>query len=167
MKTSIIVAIDENRAIGKGNKLLWHIPEDLKHFNAVTRGHPIIMGRKTWESLPNKPLKDRYNIVITRDLGFKIKDLRKEDGLVVDSFDEAFKQAQGKPGSEEVFVVGGGQIYQQAMGKNLVDRLYLTIVEGEHEADTFFPDYSEFKKVISEESHESGGYKFKFLTLER
>jgi dihydrofolate reductase len=156
---SIIVAIDESRAIGKENKLLWHIPEDLIRFNAITKGHPVIMGRKTYESI-GKQLPNRTNIIITQNPDFKARCCKTSTSL-----DQAIEIAKKAPGSEEIFIIGGGQIYQQAISKT--DRLYLTIVEGKHEADTYFPDYSDFKKVISEEKHQAGNYKFKYLTLEK
>jgi dihydrofolate reductase len=161
---SIIVAIDQSRAIGKDNKLLWHISEDLRHFNAITRGHPVIMGRKTWESLPIKPLPNRDNIIITLNEQYVVN-----NAFIFHSLQHAIERIrmQKLSGYEEIFIIGGGQIYQQAMENNLVDRLYLTVVEGKHEADTYFPDYSNFTKTISEEAHQSEGHKFKFLVLEK
>jgi len=170
MKISIIVAIDSKRGIGKGGNLLFKIPEDFKRMTGITNGHPILMGRKTWESLPEKrrPLPERYNIVITRDSGFKINDLREgENFAVVSSLENGIEKAKRVPGSEEVFIFGGGQIFREALEKNLVDKLYLTIVEGDFGADTFFPDYSEFKKVVFERSEESEGYEYRFLDLEK
>lgn len=162
MKISIIAAIaSENRAIGKDNKLLWYIPEDLGRFKKLTAGHPVIMGRKTFESLV-KPLVDRINIVITSD-----QDYRADGAIACHSLEEAikvaFRQAQGK--KNEVFIIGGSQIYKQAI--DLADKLYLTIVDGDFEADTFFPDFSDFKKVVFEKIGHSGQYKYKFVELER
>lgn len=160
MKISLIAAIASgNRALGKNNRLIYHIPEDLKRFKEITSGHPIIMGRKTFESI-GMPLPNRTNIVITHD-----PEYYAEETEVVHSLDEALNQAHGKPGDEEVFIIGGGQIYQEAI--KLADKLYLTIIEGNPEADTFFPDYSDFKKVVSEENHEKDGLKYKFLDIER
>lgn len=164
MKISIIAAIGKNRELGKNNKLLWHIPEDFKRFKALTSGHPIIMGRKTWDSLPLKPLPNRTNIVISRN---PVSSARRRLAEPAGSVEEALREAQGKPGSEEVFIIGGGQIYKQAIKEGLVDKLYLTIVDGDFDADTFFPDYSEFKKVASKEEHDNGEYKYKFLELEK
>lgn len=188
-KISIIAAIGKNRELGKNNKLLWHIPEDFKRFKTLTSGHPIIMGRKTWESLPIKPLPNRYNIVITRDLGFKINDLGDgEQFAIASSMKEALEESikyyvsSSKYNQEdkihdtkymihatehEVFIIGGGQIYRQALEKGLVDKLYLTIVDANFDADTFFPDYSQFKKVIFEKTSQSEKYRYKFLDLER
>jgi dihydrofolate reductase len=157
-RISIIAAIAQNRAIGKDNKLLWHIAEDLQHFKKLTSGHPIIMGQNTFESL-GRPLPNRTNIVLT--LG---KSFQAPGCVMAYSLDEATKIASEKD-KEEIFFIGGGQIYTQAI--KFADKLYLTFVEGEYDADTFFPDYSEFKKTVLEEPHESAGYKYKFLELER
>lgn len=157
MKISLIAAIaSENRALGKNNRLIYYIPEDLKRFKQITSGHPIIMGRKTFESI-GQPLPNRKNIVVTHD-----KDYFAEGITVVHSVEEALKEAEG---TDEVFIIGGGQIYQEAI--KLADKLYLTVIEGNPEADTFFPDFQDFKKVVFEQSHESDGLKYKFLTLER
>jgi len=157
MKISLIAAIASgNRALGKDNKLIYKIPEDLKRFKDLTKGHVVIMGRKTFESI-GYSLPNRLNIIITRDKNYSQKGI-----TVVHSLDEALKQVQS---DDEVFIIGGGQIYQEAIG--MADKLYLTVVEGSPAADTFFPDYSEFKKVVFEETHESGGLKYKFLELER
>lgn len=156
-KISLIAAIASgNRALGKDNKLIYQIPEDLKRFRELTGGHAIIMGRKTYESI-GRPLPNRTNIVITRDPNFSA------DGVqVVHSLGEALQLAQGG----EVFIIGGGQIYQEAI--NLADKLYLTVVEGNPEADTYFPDYSDFKKVVwQSEGQQSEGFKYRFLELER
>ena len=157
-KISLIAAISENRALGKDNQLIFKIPEDMKRFKELTSGHPIIMGRKTHESI-GRPLPNRTNIVITRDKQFKASGCG-----IVNSIEDAIKAAE-RIEKEEIFVIGGGQIYSQAI--KFADKLYLTLVEGEYEADTFFPDYSDFKKVVHEESHQSAGYKYKFLELER
>jgi dihydrofolate reductase len=178
MKISIIVAMDGKRGIGKENSLMWHIKGELPRFKNITTGHPIIMGRKTFASI-GRILPNRYNIVITRDQDFKIQDLRSDANFsIVDSLDEALIKA-GEfikdsrntkyeiPNADEVFVIGGGQIYQQAMAKGIVNRLYLTLVDGDFNCDTFFPDYSAFTKIISEEDREEDGLKYKFLTLEK
>jgi len=164
MKISIIAAISENRALGKDNRLLWPSPEDLQRFKNVTRGHSVIMGRKTFESL-GRSLPNRTNIVVTRDKMFEIPGV-----VIARSLEEAIEAAINEENrvnreNREIFIIGGGQIYEQAI--KFADKLYLTLVEGEYEADTFFPDYSEFKRVILEESCESAGYKYKFLELER
>lgn len=164
-KISIIVAISKNGVIGKkGSGLLWHIPEDMSHFKELTTGHAVIMGRKTYETI-GKPLPNRTNIIITRD-----PDYKAEGCLVVHSLGGALetartlRQAQGD--KNEVFIMGGGEIYEQAIG--LADKLYLTLVHQNFEGDVFFPDYSEFKKEISRQDGESAsGLKFTFLELEK
>ena len=157
-KISLIAAISENRALGKDNQLIFKIPEDMKRFKELTSGHPIIMGRKTHESI-GRPLPNRTNIIITRDKQFKAPGCG-----IVNSIEDALKAAE-KVKSSEIFIIGGGQIYDQAM--KFADKLYLTLVEGKFGADTFFPDYLDFKKVVHEESHQSVGYKYKFLELEK
>ncbi len=159
MKISMIAAIASgNRALGKDNELIYKIPEDLKRFKEITSGHTIIMGRKTFESI-GRALPNRTNIVITHD-----PDYSAAGTIVTHSLSEALAIAKEKE-QNEIFIIGGGQIYQEAIGK--ADKLYLTIVEGNPDADTFFPDYSDFKKVIFEEEHESNGLKYKFLDLEK
>lgn len=155
---SIIAIIGKNRELGKDNKLIWNIPEDLAHFRKITANHPVIMGRKTFQSI-GKPLSHRTNIVITSDTSFHHADVS-----VARSLDEAMEIAKKSPGNEEIFVIGGGRIYAQAMDK--ANRLYLTIVDATASADTFFPDYSRFTKVISKEPQEAGGFRFIYLTLE-
>ena len=165
---SIIVAADKNRGIGKTTldvgKLLWNIPEDLKRFRELTMDHPVIMGRKTFESVLSylkKPFPGRTNIVITRDKNYKY-----EDAVVVDSVESALKEAKNSPGSNEIFIIGGGQIFEQALP--FANRIYLTLVDGQYDADTFFPDYSQFKKVLNKkEMQTENGLKFSWQTLER
>lgn len=151
--------MDEKGGIGKNNQLMWHIPGELPRFKSITTGHPVIMGRKTFESI-GRPLPNRTNTVVTQNPNFRAGNCK-----IAGSIDEAIEMAKREPGSDEIFIIGGGQIYQQAISK--ADRLYLTLVEGDFGADTFFPDYSTFTKVISEEPHSEGGYKYKFLTLEK
>ncbi len=168
MRISAIAAIGGNRELGKRGDLLWKIPEDMEHFRTITRGHTVIMGRKTWESLPPRarPLPGRMNIVITKDENFFA-----EGASVVHSIEEAIKIAESSAAprndeEDEVFIIGGGQIYKEAL--LYTDRLYLTVIDAsDKEADAFFPDYSEFRKVIGREEHESGGYTYTFLTLEK
>lgn len=156
---SIIAAISENLIIGNENKLLWHIPEDMQRFKMLTTGHAVIMGRKTYESI-GKPLPKRTNIIITRD-----EDYKTDGCLVVHSLAEAIRLAKELPADakamagKKIFIIGGGQIYAQSI--NLADKLYLTIVKGNFSGDTYFPDYSRFKKIIFEESHPG----FTFLEL--
>lgn len=128
--TTLIVAIGKNRGIGKANQLLWHLPKDLKHFKEITTGHPVIMGRKTFESI-GRPLPNRTNIVISRREGWF-----QEGILIVGSIKEAMKFA--KKIDEEVFVLGGGNIYEQTI--DLADKLLVTKVDASMEADAFFPE---------------------------
>lgn len=149
-----------NREIGAKNALMWHIPGELPRFKKITMGHPIIMGRKTFESI-GRPLPGRSNIVITRDTSFV------RDGIIVcSSVEQAIDKAKECEGSDELFIIGGGQIYEQSL--KYTDRLYLTLVDKEFpEADAFFPEYKKFNKVISEESGASEGLEYKFETLEK
>lgn len=159
MNINIVVAIAANNAIGKNNKLLWHLPKDLKHFKNLTTGHTVIMGRKTFDSV-GKPLPNRRNIVVTR------QDIQIEGCEVVNSLEAALELAKGEA---EVDIVGGAEIYRQAMP--LINFIYLTIVHQDFDADTFFPeiDYSEWQE-ISRENHqtdEKHAFPFSFITLKR
>jgi len=196
---SIIAAIGKNRELGKDNKLLWDIPEDLRRFRQLTSGHSIIMGRKTFESI-GRVLPNRLNIVITRD---KRQFLQSAEGLahsetlkVVGSLEEGIAKARksilsslaeatsgvAKRGDlkeiassqaprndnfvkDEIFIIGGGQIFEQAM--DLADRLYLTIVDREFDADTFFPEYDAFSHIASENKGRYNGVKYRFLDLRK
>jgi len=157
-KISIIAAIGENRELGKDNKLLWHIQVDMDRFKQITFGHPVIMGRTTYESI-GKPLPGRTNIVITRDQSYQVAGC-----LVCHSLEEAIEKAK-ELDNREIFLIGGGQIYGQ--GIKYADKLYLTIVKGNFEADTYFPDYSEFKKIIFQKESHDKHYGYTFLELER
>ena len=161
-KLSIIVALADDLAIGKDNGLLCHIPGDLKRFKTLTTGHTVIMGRKTLESLPNGPLPNRRNIVITHHPE------TLPDGCVsAVSLDDAI--AKGAEG-DEIFVIGGGQIYKQAIAK--ADKLYLTKIHAAFpDADTFFPEFdcSAFEETFCEkhEPSEKCQYAFSFVDLKR
>lgn len=157
-KISIIAATDEDKGIGRNNKLLWHIPGDLRLFKKITLNHPVIMGRTTFESL-KKPLPERTNIIVTRNKAYQASGC-----FICYSLKQAIDLAQEKD-NKEIFIIGGGQIYRQ--GIKLADKLYLTIVKGNYQADTFFPDYSEFKKIVSKKEGQFKQYKFTFLELER
>ena len=162
MKISLIAAIDEAGGLGKDDELLFKIPSDLKRFRRLTTGNPVVMGRKTYDSIGH-PLDDRTNIIVTRN-----QDFSADDCLIANSIEEAFDLSESHLGGvigEEVFVIGGGQIYEQTI--DLADKLYLTIVKGGYDADTFFPDYSQFDKIVYEKLGEYKDYKFKFLELER
>jgi len=155
---SIIVAVGKNKAIGRNNQLLWDIPEDMAHFKKITTGHTVIMGEKTYQSI-GRPLPNRKNIVVTLD-----KDFQAQGCEVRFDLDEMLSEY--KNSDEEVFVIGGGIIYKLSLP--MADKLYLTVVDdAPSDADTFFPDHSEFKKIVSEEILDNGKYKFKFLELTR
>ncbi len=131
---SAIAAMSRNLVIGKDNKMLWHIPEDFKHFKNTTMGKPVIMGRKTYESL-GKPLPGRTNIVITSK-----PDQVQGDVIVVAAIEDAIAQAKQiavETNVDEIFIIGGGQIYEAAMP--VTDRIYLTVINQDYEGDTFFP----------------------------
>lgn len=162
---SLIAAIGKNRELGKDNKLLWHLPEDLKRFKELTNGHPIIMGRKTFESI-GRVLPSRTNIVITRDPQSAERKVQNNDNLVfVKSLEEAVDVARQSDGGGEIFVIGGGQIFEQAM--DMADRLYLTIVDREYEADTYFPECDQFSSVANEKKSSYDGVRYTFLDLEK
>lgn len=158
---SIIVAIAGNHAIGINNQLLWHLPEDLKRFKKITSGHPVIMGKKTYESLPKRPLPNRTNIVITDDRNDIF-----EGCITVFSIEEAIRAC---PSGEECFVIGGGSVYRQFMP--IADKLYITKVHQDFEADTFFPEIPEESWTLTEESpvqaDENNSLKYTFLTYKR
>jgi|SRR3989339_851719 len=165
MQISIIAAIGKNRELGKDNKLLWHIREDFKRFKDLTSGHVVVMGRKTYESLPEKfrPLPNRMNIVVTRNKEAVIQSTTINQLIVVNSIEEAINEGK-KIDQKEIFIIGGASIYEQ--GIKYADKLYLTLVDKEYpEADAFFPEYGEFSHVVSEENGVSGEIKYKFMEL--
>lgn len=164
-RISIIVALDEKRGIGKNNEVPFKIPEDLRRLRQITTGHPLVMGRKTFESL-GRLLPNRSHVVITRDPQ-RIEKLSYHPDAVVTSLEDGIEVGKKSPGGKEIFVFGGGEIFREALEKGLVDRLYLTLVAGDFDADTFFPKYPEFTKVIEEVDREADGYRYKFLTLEK
>lgn len=162
-KVSAVAAIGKHRVLGKDNKLLWHIPDDLKRFKKLTLGHPIILGRKTFESIVGYlggPLPERTNIVITRDPAWKYPGV-----VVADSIESAVEKGKALD-PQEVFIGGGAQIYAQALP--YTDKLYLTLIDDEKEGDSFFPPYEkEFTKKVFEEVHEWKGLKYRWVDLER
>lgn len=168
MIVSMIVAVAENGAIGKDNDLLWHLPNDLKFFKSVTLGHPVIMGRKSYLSIPDKyrPLPGRPNLVVTRDPDFKLD----EDVHIHTSIKSAINHAK-ELDQEEIFLIGGGQIYEQAIKDGLCDRIYFTDVHAEFEADVFFPklnasDWTETSRDrhYKDESHK---YDYDFVVYDK
>jgi dihydrofolate reductase len=154
---TIIAAIAENNALGKDNQLIWHLPADLKRFKKVTLGHHIIMGRKTFESL-GKPLPNRTTIIITRNKGYK-----QEGCIVVNSLQEAIEAASA---DKNPYILGGAEIYKQAM--EIADKLDLTFVHHNFDADAFFPpiDFHKWKEVNREDfkADENNRYDYSFVT---
>lgn len=167
MRVSLIVAIAENNGIGKNNDLLWHLPNDMKYFKEKTLNHTIITGRKNYVSIPEKyrPLVNRTNIVLTRNTDFK------ETGCIIKhSLDDAISYAKTTE-DKEIFIIGGGQIYKEALENNLIDRMYITHVHESFDADTFFPkiDLNKWKKIseLTVEKDEKNPYKHSFAVYEK
>lgn len=160
-KLTVIVAKAENNVIGNENQLIWHLPNDLKHFKNLTSGHPIIMGRKTFESI-GKPLPNRTNIVITRNSNWN-----SEGVLPANSLEQAIEKA--KEFDSEIFIIGGGKIYEQTM--NLADVLVVTEVHHSFEGDTKFPeiDLNIWKEISREkfEKDEKHAFEYSFVQFER
>lgn len=166
MKVSLIVAVSENKVIGKDNNLVWHLPNDMKFFKDTTKNHFVIMGRRNFESIPHKyrPLPNRTNVVVSRQ-----ENLKAEGCLVVNSIEEAIELAKNAMDNEP-FIIGGGQIYKYVLDNKLVDRVYLTRVHTEIEGDTFFDDLDENWKLVHEEYHSKDDrhpFSFTFMTFER
>lgn len=161
-RISLIAALGHDRVIGDNNDLLWHLPDDLKRFKRLTSGHPVIMGRRTWESLPEKvrPLPGRANIVATSLQGYSA-----EGAQVAHSFPEALSYAKEAAGSEEIFVIGGGEMYRAALP--FASRLYLTLVDDATPGSITFPEYPEFTNELEREEHVDGDYSYTWVTLER
>jgi dihydrofolate reductase len=166
MIVSLIVAVSENKVIGKDNNLVWHLPTDMKFFKDMTKDHYVIMGRRNYESIPHKyrPLPNRTNVIVTR------QDNYEADGcIVVNSIEEAIQLAK-EAGDKEPFVIGGGQIYKNALDNNLIDRVYLTRVHTEIDGDTYFEDLDESWNKVFSDSHpadEKHSFAFTFQTFER
>jgi dihydrofolate reductase len=159
-RISAIAAINKiDRAIGINNTLLWKIPEDLRRFKELASGHPIIMGRKTFESI-GRALPNRTNIVITRN-----PDFIAEGCIICSSTKDAIDTAK-KYDNQEIFIIGGGQIYSEALP--VTDRIYLTLVESDALGDVFFPQYADdFKIVSDQQNHPDHNPKFEWITLDR
>jgi dihydrofolate reductase len=170
---SIIVAIDEKRGIGRDNDLLFKIPEDLKRFRQITKGHVVIMGWNTFESI-GRELPGRLNIRLTRDSSKTIdSDNGYNNSVIYHDLQSALKRAEQfeldqKNEAHEIFIIGGGQIFKIALEEKFIDRIYLTKVKGDYHADTFFPEYESLGfKETEQEDHESDGYQYSFVTLEK
>lgn len=157
--------------IGRDGTMPWHVPEDLKHFSALTTGHPVIMGRKTWESFPEKyrPLPGRTNIVVTRQEGWAGTP-EAEGAVVVSSLDEALLESQFAPGNAQVWIVGGGEIYRQSM--DLADHAVITIIDTDTDGDTYAPELGKQWALDSTEPAEGwleskNGTKYRITTWRR
>lgn len=139
MKVSLIVAMDRERGIGKNNDLMWHLPADMKFFKETTTGHIVVMGRKNYESIPERfrPLPNRENAVLSRAENYRA------EGCAVFSSLEACLNHYGNETDRTVFIIGGGQIYQEALKSNVVTEMYITHVDHRYNADTFFPEINE------------------------
>ena len=167
MIVSLIVAVAKNNGIGKDNNLLWHLPADMKFFKETTTGHCIITGRKNYESIPARfrPLKDRTNIVVTRNLKYSESDIE-----ICNSIESAIAFAKDQ-GEVEVFVIGGGQIYKEVLQKELIDRMYITHVDANFEADTFFPEFDNkkwnSKQIIEIEKNEKNSLEGRVISYDR
>lgn len=157
---SMIVAAAENNVIGKDNQLLWHLPDDLKHFKRTTQGHHVISGRKTYES-QGRPLPKRTNIIITRN-----KDFHAEGCLIAHSLDDALNLVHD---DDEPFIIGGEAIYRMAMDR--VDRIYLTRIHARFEGDTWFPEIDMDQWIVIGQTYhgtdEKHNYPFTIFTLDR
>lgn len=158
---SLVVAMAQNRAIGKDNQLLWHLSDDLKHFKALTSGHTIVMGRKTYESFPRRPLPNRYHIVLSSS--FHLND---EHVKTVASLQDAL---EALPEKDESFVIGGGQIYRMFLP--YCSKAYVTEVKAEFEADTFFPELPEDEWRLEDsgfwQKDEASGLEFRYVVYSR
>jgi dihydrofolate reductase len=154
---TLIAAASENNALGKDNQLVWHLPNDFKRFKEITSGHYIIMGRKTFESFP-KPLPNRTHIIITRQKNYKV-----ENCIVVNSIKEAI---DASPKNEDIFIIGGAEIYNQSI--DFADKIELTRVHANFEADAYFPEINTTNwKLTFEEKHkkdEKHNFDFTFQT---
>ncbi len=158
---SLIVAASQNGVIGKDGALPWRLPEDMKRFKKLTMGHPCIMGRKTWDSLPDKPLPGRTNIVVTRN-----EAISPEGAEVANSFEAALEIAR-RENPEEIMIIGGAAIYAEALPQ--ANRIYFTEVAGHIMGDAFFPQAnpSEWRAVSGEGPFLEGTTQYRYLTLER
>jgi dihydrofolate reductase len=161
---SILVAMAKNRVIGRNNALPWQLPPDLRRFKELTMGHHIVMGRKTYESI-GRPLPGRTNVIITRQAGYQVP-----GAIVVASIDQALKVCSaGKEVDQEIFVIGGAQIYRQSLG--LCQRIYITEIQQEFDGDTLFPELNQQEwREISREKHrlnDDDGLEYHFVALDR
>ena len=167
MIVSLIVAIPSNLVIGKNNNLIWNLPKDMKFFMETTTGHPVIMGRKNYESIPEKyrPLKNRVNVIITRNKSYKAHGC-----IVVNSIEDSLTAIE-KSNINEAFVIGGGEIYKRFLEKDLIKRMYVTHINESFNGDTYFPDI-DFKKwdathIMSHSKDQENPHDFKVMMYEK
>ncbi len=165
MEIIAIAAMAKNRAIGKDNDLLWHLPADMRYFQQTTTGYPVLMGRKNYDSIPLKyrPLANRTNIVITRDESYN-----EEGAVVFHSIKDGIDFAR-KEGKDKLYIVGGGQIYAQTM--DIISKLYLTVVDHDFDGDAFFPEFDsndwDIAKTWKVNKDEKNKYDMQFFQYQR
>lgn len=152
---SIIVAMSKNRVIGNNNSLIWKLPADLKRFKELTTGNTIIMGRKTYESI-GKTLPNRQNIIVTRDESYSVNGCE-----TAPSIEKAIEMSN----SENIFIIGGGEIYSQSL--SISDKIYLTLIHKEFEGDTYFPEIGDEWIKVNREDHQSDEYNYSFIDYEK
>jgi dihydrofolate reductase len=167
MTVSLIVAVSANGVIGKDNDLIWYLPRDLNYFKRVTENHVVVMGRRNYESIPEKyrPLPKRTNVIVTRQSDYDAPECE-----LVSSVEKGIELAN-KLGDQEPFIIGGGQIYQYALDQNLIDRMYITEVHQRFEGDTYFPEVNtSVWKEVSREDHPADNrhdYAYSFVVYEK
>jgi dihydrofolate reductase len=158
MNVSLIVAMDPHFGIGRNNDLLWHLPDDMKFFKSTTLGHVVVMGRKNWDSIPERfrPLSDRHNVVLSRNIAYSLEnaDVFHSLGTCLEAFSSEKER--------KIFIIGGGEIYREALDLGVVNEMFITHVEKDYSADTFFPIFNDeewIKQSIlkhpKDEKHES------------
>ena len=167
MIVSMIAAVASNGVIGKDNDLIWDLPKDMKFFMDTTRGHHVIMGRRNYDSIPEKyrPLKGRANVIVTRQVGLDL-----EGCDVVNSIEEGIRIAK-ESGESECFIIGGGQIYKKALELGVVDKMYLTHIEDSFDGDTFFPEFDtqnwSTETIMSHLKDETNPHSFEVLAYSK
>jgi len=160
MKYSIIVAVGKNGEIGKNNDLLWHLPNDMRFFKQTTEGHAVIMGRKNWESIPEKyrPLSNRNNIVLTQNSNYEVPGAEKIHSL------KDLKSLDISNGKDKIFIIGGAQVYKLALEELTITELFVTHVNSHFEADTFFPELNwndwQNETILTQEQDQRHPYSF-------
>jgi dihydrofolate reductase len=162
MKISLMAAMSKNRVIGNKGSIPWNMPADMKFFREKTENKVILMGRKTYESLPIRPLPNRTNLILTRDINY-----RAEGAIVVNSIEQALKKAE-KLDANELMVIGGSEIYKEFL--QVADKIYLTVIDAEIKGDAFFPELgSEWKEISRDDrkKDEENSYNYSFIILSR